>query len=72
MLIITASTSKSATRAASSQPSEPDVVVHRVFDCAKCGPVLTIVENRSEETAEVIEIDYLRTIARISRVMAAG
>jgi hypothetical protein len=51
-----------------------DDVAHHIFDCARCGPVLTIVENISEETAEVIEIeiDYLRTIARISRVMASA
>ena len=49
-----------------------DDIAHHIYDCARCGPVLTIVENLSEQTAEVIEIDYLRTMARISRVMAAG
>ena len=49
-----------------------DDIRHHVLDCARCGPVLTIVENTIDQTAEVIEIDYTRTMARISRVMAAG
>jgi hypothetical protein len=49
-----------------------DDVAYHVFGCARCGPVLTIVENRGEDTSEIIEIDYLATVARISRVMSAS
>lgn len=62
------------TRLASSEPhpTRDDVTLH-TYHCESCGPVTTIVESRREERAEYIaEIDYERTLACVSRVMASA